>query len=127
MSSENHNPALHIKKIRGMGRGVFAGRAYRTGEVIEVCPVIPLPPGTEETVHGGALEHYLFKWGRDWDTLAVALGYGSLYNHSADPNAAFTPRMSKNDIVFRAIRDIAADEQITIDYQWDESEYASFR
>ena len=36
-------PDLYVRKVRGMGRGVFAGRPFRQGEVIEVCPVIPLP------------------------------------------------------------------------------------
>lgn len=59
--------------------------------------------------------------------MAVALGYGSLYNHSPDANARFTPRTSQDDIVFRAVRDIAEGEQIFIDYQWEESDYAMFR
>ena len=108
-----------------MGRGVFAGRAYRRGEVIEVCPVIPLPAGTVEAALG-ALGRYLFKWGKAEDRLAVALGYGSLYNHSTDPNARFTPRAATDDIVFRARRDIAEGEQIFVNYHWDEGEYAAF-
>ena len=118
-------PPLYVRKARGMGRGVFAGRAYREGEVIEVCPVIPL---AEETVEAalGALDRYLFAWGKDGERLAIALGYGSLYNHSPDPNAGFTPRTATEDIVFRARRDIAEGEQILVDYQWDEEAYAAF-
>jgi hypothetical protein len=108
-----------------MGRGVFAGRSYRKGEVIEVCPVLTLAEGTVEAALG-ALNRYLFKWGKDEDRLAVALGFGSLYNHSPDPNARFTPRTATDDIVFRARRDIAEGEQILIDYGWNEEEYAAF-
>ncbi len=109
-----------------MGRGVFAGRAYRKGEVVEVCPVIRLPAASEGTA-GGGLEHYVFQWGEGGVELAIALGYGSLYNHSPDPNAEFTPRLSRDDIVFRALRDIAAGEQVFIDYRWGDADYATFQ
>ena len=109
-----------------MGRGVFAGRAYRKGEVIEVCPVIRLPANAEGTA-GGGLEYYVFQWGEGGRELAVALGYGSLYNHSPNANARFNPRATTDDIVFRAVRDIAEGEQIFIDYRWEESDYETFR
>ncbi|MDB5314022.1 MAG: hypothetical protein JWO38_8224 [Gemmataceae bacterium] len=67
-----------------MGRGVFAGRAFRPPDVIEVCPVIRLPGVTDEK-RLGDLRHYVFKWGKAGDGLAIALGYGSLYNHSPRP------------------------------------------
>ncbi len=108
-----------------MGRGVFAGRAFRTGEEIEVCPVLVLSPGVQEESLD-VLVHYVFKWGENGDRLAVALGYGSLYNHSADANATFSWRLLRGEIVFRAIRPIAAGEQILIDYQWTEQDYAAF-
>ena len=113
---------LVVRRIRGMGRGVFADRAFRRGEVIEVCPVLHLPSGTPPD----GLEHYVFKWGADGKELAVALGYGSLYNHSPTPNATFTTRYARAEVVFRATRVIAAGEQILIDYRWDESEYGGF-
>ncbi|MDY3558388.1 SET domain-containing protein-lysine N-methyltransferase [Gemmata sp. JC673] len=122
----NEPPALYVWKVRGMGRGVFAGRAYRAGEVIEVCPVVRIPtypkgPG------GKPLEHYVFEWDAGTGELAIALGYGSLYNHSPEPNARFNPRASREDIVFRALRDIEAGEQIFVDYRWDASHYERFR
>ena len=122
MSSDSSSPALYIRKVRGMGRGVFAGRAYLRGEVIEVCPVIALPDPAP-TDPGRVLERYVFWWGEDGR--AIALGYGSLYNHSASPNARFTPRESRGDIVIRATQDIAAGEQIMIDYGWDEDDFAA--
>lgn len=116
------SPPLLVKKARGMGRGVFAGRPFRTGQVIEVCPVLVLPP---DVVLGG-LNDYVFVWGEGTGRLAVALGYGSLYNHAKDANATFECRLLRGEIVFRAARPIAAGEQILIDYQWDEKDYAAF-
>ena len=119
-------PDLYVRRVRGMGRGVFAGRAFRAGEVVEVCPVLALPPGTAEDALPGDLRSYVFRWGRKSEALAIALGYGSLYNHSPDPNADFTLRYARGEIVFRAVRDIAAGEQVLIDYGWDEADYAAF-
>jgi uncharacterized protein len=115
-------PDLYVGRIRGMGRGVFAGRAFKRREVIEVCPVIRLATDTAPD----GLEDYVFRWGAKEDELALALGLGSLYNHSATPNAEFSVRLRSLTIAFRALRDIAAGEQILIDYQWDAEDYAAF-
>ena len=118
-------PSLVIRKVRGMGRGVFAGRDFRAGELIEVCPVLVMPPGTDEK-DLGEFGAYVFAWGADKSRLAIALGYGSLYNHSEDPNAEFDPRHGRGEITFRATRDIAAGEQILIDYGWEADDCTAF-
>jgi SET domain-containing protein len=120
-------PQIYVRKARGMGRGVFAARPFRKGEVIEVCPVVPIPTEVTRGPRGREFDCYVYKWGKDGDELAIALGYGLLYNHSPRPNARFTRRRSRGEIVFRATRAIAAGEQILIDYQWDEADYCGFR
>jgi SET domain-containing protein len=127
MGNPGRRTDLYLRAVRGMGRGVFAGRAFRAGEVIEVCPVIPLPVGTDEAALPGELPRYIFKWGNGDEALAIVLGYGSIYNHSTDPNAYFAPRTARREMVFRAARRIAAGEQILVDYGWDEEDYAGFR
>lgn len=124
-SGAGRHPHLQIERVRGMGRGVFTGRSILVGQIIEVCPVVVLSEGTVEAALGN-LQMFVFKWGKAQDRLAIALGYGSLYNHSADPNAEFVPRYAKGEIEFRALRPIEAGEQIFIDYYWDESDYAAF-
>src|SRR5215216_5871582 len=124
-STSGQTPSLVIRKVRGMGRGVFAGRDFRARELIEACPVLVLPPGTEEK-ELGSLGAYVFAWGAAEDRLAIALGFGSLYNHSTDPNAAFEPRHARGEIAFRAVRAIAAGEQILIDYGWAAADCAAF-
>ena len=116
-------PDLRVRKVRGMGRGVFAGRPFRKGEVIEVCPVVPLPRSQVRKCEGDALDLYIFEWPRRGFPAAVVLGYGSLYNHSADANATFTPRPAADAMVFRAARPIAPGEQIFIDYEWPATDY----
>src|SRR5205823_5026665 len=83
------NDSLVIRRVRGKGRGVFAGRPFEAGAVIEVCPVIPLTAAEAEICAATVLDDYFFQWGPKGDGYALALGYGALYNHAANPNAAF--------------------------------------
>jgi uncharacterized protein len=104
--------AIVIKRVRGKGRGVFARRPIESGEVIETCPVLVLPSGSIEDFSAG-IGAYVFEWGRG--RLALALGYGSLYNHSYRPNARYVD-LAERTKLFTAIRDIAAGEEITVNY-----------
>ncbi len=104
--------AIEIRRVRGKGRGVFARRPIEEGEVIETCPVLVLPASSVEDFSEG-LGAYVFEWGRG--SLALALGYGSLYNHSYRPNARYADLADRTKL-FTAIRDIAAGEEITVNY-----------
>jgi uncharacterized protein len=115
------NNALQIRKVSGMGRGVFACRSFRTGEIIEVCPVIPLTSAEANTCSDTILDDYFFEWGPSGDAYALVLGYGAIFNHSDDPNAAFKCRTGQLQIEFRATRQIGKGEQITINYNWPEA------
>jgi SET domain-containing protein len=106
-----------------MGRGVYAARRFRTGDVIEVCPVIPLPRGQTRACVGDLLDRYIFQWPRRDYPSVVVLGLGSLYNHAAHPNAGYTPRTADDVMVFRAARPIDAGEQIFVDYEWPARDY----
>jgi SET domain-containing protein len=48
----------------------------------------------------------------------MVLGYGSLYNHSENPNLIWTARIRSREIVFWARRDIECGEQLTHNYGW---------
>jgi SET domain-containing protein len=112
-----HSDAIEVRRVAGKGRGVFARRAIREGDVIERVPVLVLP---EEVVEGlsGEPAHwqYFFEWGRG--TVALALGYGSLYNHSFRPNARYRDE-SRRTKVFFALREILPGEEITVNYNGD--------
>ena len=60
-----------------------------------------------------ALNKYFYIWNRN--AVAVSLGYGSLYNHSYRPNARYVDLAGRTKL-FTAIRDIAAGEEITVNY-----------
>jgi SET domain-containing protein len=108
------NPALVVRETPHRGRGVFAVMPIAEGTLVESCPVLEVPvedaPRLLETVLGD----YLFLWGGTRDRAALALGYGSLYNHSDAPNAMYVRKPSTLDFV--ALRDIAAGEEITVSY-----------
>ena len=72
------------------GRGVFATRSIRRDEVVESAPVIVIPVDEQKKIHATLLNDYVFGWG---DTIAVVLGYGSLYNHSWESNLEYRKRL----------------------------------
>lgn len=95
----------------GAGRGVFATRRFRKGEEIERCPMLIAEPDRGDDLESGA-EGYVFGWA-DGRT-ALALGYGSLYNHSYDSNA--TTLETGDELVVTATRTIEVGDEIYINY-----------
>lgn len=110
-------PGLYFAPSDIHGRGVFCAHPLSLGDVIEICPVIVLPGHEIDLLTHSLLYEYYYAWGENQEQCAIALGYGSLYNHSAHPNAEFTPDYNDDTLIFIAIRDIAAGEEITVDYQ----------
>jgi SET domain-containing protein len=93
------------------GRGVIATAEIASGETIEVCPILELAEGDAS----GLLEDYTVALGDGSAGTALLLGYGSLYNHSDEPNAEYIAT-SEDAYSFVALRDIDAGEQVTISY-----------
>jgi uncharacterized protein len=106
-----HSNSIEVKKVKGKGRGVFARRLIRTDEVIERVPVLVLP--VKQNRSGWVVSDYCFTWGRG--TVALALGYGSLYNHSYRPNARYDD-VGPQTKEFTALQDIQPGEEITVNY-----------
>ena len=98
------------------GRGVFATKAFACGELIEVCPVIVIPADQRPDIDKTALYSYYYGWG---DDAALAQGLGNFYNHSYMPNAVYDKDITNSNVVIRAIQDIAAGEEITVNYNGD--------
>lgn len=99
------------------GHGVFAARPFIAGEVVEECPVIVLDAGFEGLPE--QLQTRVFAWGVLADTHAsdaLALGFGSMYNHANPANLRYEANAAEELLRFVAVRDIAADEELTINY-----------
>ncbi len=106
---------IYVSYITGKGRGIFAKIGFKRGEVIEGAPVIVLSENPWETLNHTTLGSYYFSWGEN--ACAIALGFGSLYNHSENPNAMAVKCIEKAVIEFTALRDITPGEEITFKYQ----------
>jgi SET domain-containing protein len=108
--------SIAVEQLRNKGRGVVAQSAFAAGQTIERCPVIVIPASETPLIRDTRLAQYYFEWGDDCKQAAIALGYGSLYNHSYSPNARYEFRELEEHLEFIALRDIPAGEEITINY-----------
>lgn len=105
-----------IKRDPVKGRGVYADEFIKKGDVIEVCELLLIPYA--EAIE--SLDAYVF--GFDKSHLALALGNGSLYNHTNRPNAFCYFDFKKKQIVFEAKRNIHPEEEIFINYGYSEAD-----
>jgi len=108
---------VYVGSTEKRGRGVFARRDISVGELIEVCPVIAMDETDgQRLLDRTGLFNYYFAWGRHEESAAVALGYGSLYNHSYHANADHVRDVAGGEIRIYACRAIRGGEEITINY-----------
>ena len=101
---------------------MFAREFIAAGTIIERVPMLVFP-GKELYIDDQptALYHYCFEWGKD--TVALALGYGSIYNHSYSPNARYDD-IAQRTKIYSAIKDIQAGEEITINYNGEPDDHS---
>lgn len=99
-------------------RGVFAKVDIPKGQLIHQAPVVPYPNEDHEHVEKTILEDYVFEYGANHT--AILLGYGSLINHSYEPNATYDINFENHTFDFYAYTDIKAGEEILINYNGEE-------
>lgn len=107
---------LNIVQFENRGRGVCAGRDFEAGDIIEVCPVLVLPPEDRAHIAATFLYNYYFEWGDDEQQTAIALGYGSIYNHEPQANAHYEMDFQAETITIFCVRPIQSGDEITINY-----------
>lgn len=108
-------------KIANAGRGVFARRDIKKGGVIERCPVIEVPLNDVSNLTESILVTYFYYLGKNKEHVLITLGFGSIYNHTYTPNAAYKQKLKEGIIEFAAIKDIKKDEEITVNYNPENS------
>jgi hypothetical protein len=108
---------IKITAVAGKGRGVIAARKIMKGELVERAPVVVVPVEQRACLERTVLDHYVYDWsdGR----LAVALGAGSIFNHSYTPNATYAKRFDEHVLEYTALVDIEAGDEIVINYNGD--------
>lgn len=104
-----------VKKTGVKGRGVFALKNFSVGEIVEVCPVINITPKERKRVEKTIFNFYIYPW-RSTRSGSLVLGYGSLYNHSFEPNADWKQNFKTMSMVYRAVRPIKKGDEITVNY-----------
>lgn len=109
--------------IENAGRGIFTAAGIAKGELIEICPVLEVPPEDYGHLKATVLRNYYFMWDEAVRPQAViCLGYGSLYNHSYEPNATYQKDLAAKTIAFVALRAIQPNEEITVNYNYGNPE-----
>lgn len=113
---------IKIVKTPGKGRGVVATEDIKKGEIIETCPVVFISDKEAELIgqQKEVLEYYYLLQSAI-NKHSIMLGYGSLYNHSKNPNADidYDTKDCQDYIVFEAIKDIKKGEEIVYDYEFE--------
>ncbi|PFN98152.1 SET domain-containing protein-lysine N-methyltransferase [Bacillus sp. AFS076308] len=101
------------------GRGIFATRNISKGELIHEAPIIISPSDEYKYLKKTIFIEYVFWWGENLEECALALGYGSLFNHSYTPNGLYKLNLTQKTIDFYAHTDIKEGEEIMINYNGD--------
>lgn len=107
---------LYVSRSEIHGTGVFAARAFEADDVIEQCPVLVVAPEHAERVAPTTFGDYVYDWEGGY---GLALGYGSLYNHSRSPLARYEMDYDRDEIHVIALRAVDPGEEITINYNGD--------
>jgi SET domain-containing protein len=97
------------------GRGLFASQDIAPGSLIHEAPCLRVVKEEyDKFMRFTILEHYLFN--ADKGDKILALGYGSLFNHSRHPNVDY--RVDSTNLCIRYIcgHKIIKDEELTISY-----------
>lgn len=108
LKSPLEKKSIFVKKSTIHGYGVFANEEIKEGAIIEECYVLT----TELTVL--SLTNYLFS--NHEGVSALPLGFGCIYNHSANPNADYLFEAETPLLTITAIRLIKKGEEICISY-----------
>ena len=110
---------IRVGESPGKGRGIFAARDIRAGDIIEEAPVVVVPREQVTHLDATVLGDYYFMWGDDEKEAALLLGFCSLCNHSYEPNSRFVLNLELQIITFTALQDIPAGAEITTNYNGD--------
>lgn len=105
---------LYIGDSSISGRGVFAKVGIKEGEVLEECHYMLLAETNFKAIDRNLTE-YVFAFEKT-SKVSIVFGFGSIYNHSREPNADWEIDTKNNLYRFFAISDISEGEEILLDY-----------
>ena len=116
--------SLRIAEIPNKGRGVVTLKKIAKDTVVEHSPVIVMDAVARQLLDQTTLHDYIFVWGNNEDECCMAQGYVSIYNHAVGSNCEYFMNFDDNTMSIKTVRDIAAGEELTINYNgdWDNEE-----
>jgi len=117
-----HIPGLYIAESEGRGRGVFTAVDIDKGDIIEYCPIIIIPPSQKKLVDKTIFYDYYYNWPEPNGAACIPLGYGSIYNHSSQPNAEIVLDIEGKVLQFHCLKKTLAGAEIFVDYKGGEEE-----
>ena len=110
---------VECRMTETMGRGCFAKEDIPVNTLIESAPCILMHQSLLKeitAIHGKTtLCEYPFGWGKD-GLMAIAMGYGGIYNHKAYPNVRWRPNYEIDSIEYMTVKDIKKGEQLYVRY-----------
>lgn len=116
----NIHPALYVADTPDKGRGVFTTLPLPADTVVETSPVLVMTTDERKLLDQTLLHDYIFEWNPNGESLCcMAQGYISVYNHSYSSNCEYFMDYETQTIQIKTVRDIAAEEELTINYNGD--------
>jgi SET domain-containing protein len=105
--------------VGSKGRGLFAAKAIPPHTLLHVAPCLPVPAVEYDShMRYTILEHYLFN--APGGSKLLALGYGSLLNHSRRPNVDYRVDAARQVITYQSgPRPIERGDELCISYGSD--------
>ncbi|KAK3847469.1 MAG: hypothetical protein J3R72DRAFT_431469 [Linnemannia gamsii] len=105
---------LQIQDCGAKGRGIVTTVVIPARTVIDISPIL-LFASKEYLTYGQytQLDHYTYRWKGG---MALALGLGSMFNHSRSPNVGFQRDIDNGLIRYSTLREIQVGEELCISY-----------
>jgi SET domain-containing protein len=110
------SPKIKVEKSPIHGYGVFAKEFIPSGEILETCHFWILEEKDfqklDKTIQQISFAYPIFTS----DSHAIVLGWGSIYNHSTENNAAWATDTENQLFKFFTVKDINPGEEILTNY-----------
>jgi uncharacterized protein len=110
---------LVIQNTLEKGRGMFTEENIPAETIVEIAPVIVMSNTDRAHLDKTLLHDYIFEWGEKQAQCCMALGHIPIYNHSYESNCDYIMDYDEQTIIIQTVRDIAANEELTINYNGD--------
>lgn len=107
---------LYLSASSIHGLGVFTKSAIEKRTLIEMAPFIQGSAEDYALLSQTILHDYYFMVADKKTPIAIGLGFSSWYNHFSLANAIYSIHKKKMIIEIKAVRNIEAGEEITINY-----------